>query len=276
MTNQLPTPTGRQAAPRVGRRSPGPTARPSGRYVSARPAGAFPLDFALDATLRAAAPEQRVRGRTTGPLRLRRPDLREKVRVRKQPSLVLFLVDASWSMVAAERIEAATGAVLALLTDAYLHRDRVGLVAFQGRAARLLLAPTSSVALARRRLADLQIGGKTPLPAALALARQVIERERRRHPSLKPMLVLLTDGVGNVSFMGQPPALETARLANTLRQDGVAAIVVDAEHPRSDRGYARALAEQLGAACVLLRQLTATELHVAVRRTLHQLALEAS
>jgi magnesium chelatase subunit D len=165
---------------------------------------------------------------------------------------------------------------MTLLTEAYLHRDRVGLVAFQGSAARLLLAPTSSVALARRRLAELDVGGKTPLPAALALARRVLTRERRRDPAVQPILVLLTDGLANVSCMGQPPALEVARLAGALRRDGVAALVIDAEHPRSDRGFAQSLAAQLGATSVLLRHLTAGDLHATVRQALRQLALHVT
>ncbi|MGD8584399.1 MAG: VWA domain-containing protein, partial [Chloroflexota bacterium] len=126
-------------------------------------------DLAFDATFRAAAPHQRERDRTKMALALKKEDLREKVRVRRSANLVLFVVDASWSMAVAERMEATKGAIMSLLTDAYQRRDRVGLVVFNKNDARLVLSPTNSVQLARKALADVAVGGKTPLSAGLLL-----------------------------------------------------------------------------------------------------------
>ncbi|MFN2188460.1 MAG: hypothetical protein ACK2T3_06835, partial [Candidatus Promineifilaceae bacterium] len=83
-------------------------------------------DLAFDATLRAAAPHQLHRDRSRTALAVQKTDLREKVRVRRSANLVLFVVDASWSMAVAERMEATKGAIMSLLTDAYQRRDRVG------------------------------------------------------------------------------------------------------------------------------------------------------
>jgi magnesium chelatase subunit D len=102
-------------------------------------------------------------------LALEKGDLREKVRVRRSANLVLFVVDASWSMAVAERMEATKGAIMSLLTDAYQRRDRVGLVVFNKNEATLVLSPTNSVQLARKALADISVGGKTPLSAGLML-----------------------------------------------------------------------------------------------------------
>ena len=79
---------------------------------------------------------------------VKRQDFQKKVRVRRSANLVLFVVDASWSMAAAERMEATKGAILSLLHDAYQRRDQVGLVVFHREEARVVLAPTSSVELA--------------------------------------------------------------------------------------------------------------------------------
>ncbi len=76
---------------------------------------------------------------------IRPSDFQRKVRVRRSANLVLFLVDASWSMAVAERMSATKGAILSLLTDAYQRRDRVGLIVFQKDRATLVLPPTHSV-----------------------------------------------------------------------------------------------------------------------------------
>ncbi len=94
----------------------------------------------------------------------------QEVRVRRAANLIMFVVDASWSMAVAERMMATKGAIMSLLTDAYQRRDRVGLVVFQKSTATLVLPPTSSVDLAQRALRDIPVGGKTPLSAGLTLA----------------------------------------------------------------------------------------------------------
>src|SRR5690606_29591407 len=142
---------------------------------------------AFDATIRAAAPYQRERERGGLACALRRQDLQRKVRVTKQSHLVLFVVDASWSMAVAERMQATKGAILSLLTDAYQHRDRVGLVVFQKNRALEVLPPTNSVQLAQKALADIPVGGKTPLSAGLSLALQIVYRERVSNPDVMPM-----------------------------------------------------------------------------------------
>lgn len=94
---------------------------------------------------------------------IERADLQRKVRVKKTANFVLFLVDASWSMAVAERMNATKGAILSLLTDAYQRRDRVGLIVFQKDRATLVLSPTNSIQLAQRALAEIPVGGNSPL-----------------------------------------------------------------------------------------------------------------
>ena len=142
--------------------------------MHARPAHGKTDDVAFDATLRAAAPlqirrtaERQARGVAFS---IESSDLHRKVRVKRAANLILFVVDASWSMAVAERMSATKGAIMSLLTDAYQRRDRVGLVVFQKNQASLVLPPTNSVQLAQRTLADIPVGGKTPLSAGLILA----------------------------------------------------------------------------------------------------------
>jgi magnesium chelatase subunit D len=249
-----------------GRRSQTRTERKRGRYTQARPSPDDPSDLAFDATLRAAAPHQKGRKHEDGPALVLRPtDYQRKVRVSRAANLVLFVVDASWSMAVSERMEATKGAVVSLLTDAYQRRDRVGLVVFQKNAASLVLSPTNSVELARRALADIPVGGKTPLAAGLQTAHQVIIRELRQYPDLMPLMVLLTDGAGNVSMTNLPPQEEAYRVAEMFPQAHIRSIVINMEHEAFDQGLAQALAEHLEAPCYTLAELKAEALLQTVR-----------
>jgi magnesium chelatase subunit D len=190
-------------------------------------------DLAVDATLRAAALHQVRRGRREGdPLRLERHDLRQKVRERKVGNLTVFVVDASASMDAERRMAQTKAAILSLLHDAYVRRDRVALVVFKDRSAEVVLPPTSSVSLARRRLASLPIGGTTPLAHGLLVGYNVIRTATLRDPSLRPLLVLISDGEGNVAMSKGPkgksdPLADAQRVAGVLASRKIDALVID-------------------------------------------------
>ncbi len=268
----LQTPLDHLSRHHAGRRSETLTKRKRGRYIQARVPQGKVTDLALDATVRAAAPYQRRRHEQAAPdapaLILRREDLREKVRVRRAANLILFVVDASWSMAVAERMEATKGAILSLLTDAYQRRDRVGLITFQKDRALLVLPPTNSVELAHRAIKDLPVGGKTPLSAGLLLAYQVAKREKLLHPDVEPLLVILTDGAGNVSLGDKPPLEEAYEIADKIAAEGLHSVVINMEHPDFDQGLAQKLAEHLHAPCLTLPELHAEALYRTVRQIL--------
>lgn len=196
---------------------------------------------------------------------IERQDIHDKVRVRRAANLVLFVVDASWSMAAAERMEATKGAIMSLLVDAYQRRDQVGLVVFQKEQARLVLPPTSSVELAQKALADVPVGGKTPLSAGLYLAYRVLTQQMRLHPEIMPLMILLTDGAGNVSMSDLPAQEEAHRMARMLDEEGVRSVVINMEHASFDRGLAQGLADELKGPCYNLGQLRADTLYRTVK-----------
>ncbi len=222
-------------------------------------------DLAFDATFRQAAPYQVRREHKDVALAIESQDLRKKVRVRRAANLILFVVDASWSMAAAERMIATKGAIMSLLIDAYQKRDRVGLIVFQKEEARLVLPPTSSVDLAQKLLKDIPVGGKTPLSAGLVLAHQVLVRERARDREVMPLMIIVTDGAGNVSMTDLPPQEEATRVAAMIKKTDLRAVVINTEHEAFDRGLAQGLADTLGGACYTLKQLKAEELYHRVR-----------
>ncbi len=268
-TRKLDTPLDKLTRKASGRRSQTHTDRKRGRYIQARPAGKRRDDIAFDATFRAAAVFQREREqeRTENEIAyaIHPTDLQRKIRVRRAANLILFVVDASWSMALAERMAATKGAILSLLTDAYQRRDRVGLIVFQKDRALTILPPTNSIMLARKALGDIPVGGKTPLSAGLQLALETFLVENRTHPDVMPLMILLTDGAGNVSMTDLPPQEEAHRIAEAIHQANIRNVTINMEHAAFDQGLAYQLAERLGGPCYTLGQLHAQILYQTVR-----------
>lgn len=257
---------GRPASPRSGRRGAPATADDHGSYVGSRlPSG--PLrHLALAPTIRAAAPHQVTRRQVPTPLptpalQLRPWDVRERVHRRPVRNLILFVVDASGSMGAADRMAATKSAILSLLLDAYRQRDQVGLVVFRDSGAHLLLPPTNSVERAERLLATLPTGGRTPLAQALYLAASVLERAIAGRDHSIPFLVLLSDGRANVNLAGVasfPAALAAAaHIRERTARWGGQTLVVDTEAGRTRLGLAQEIAHTMAARYLSLEQLRA-------------------
>ncbi|MFG3285827.1 putative cobaltochelatase [Streptomyces sp. NPDC048111] len=228
---------------------------------SRRPQGAL-TKLHLAATVQAAAPHQRARGRSGPGLVVRRDDLRQATREGREGNLVLFVVDASGSMAARQRMSAVKGAVLSLLLDAYQRRDKVGLITFRGKDADLALPPTSSVDAAAARLASLPTGGRTPLAAGLLKAHDVLRVERLRDPSRRPLLVVVTDGRATG---GPEPVALAGRAARLHAGDGTASVVVDCESGMVRLGLAGELARELGGSAVTLDALRADSIATLVK-----------
>lgn len=254
----------------AGRRSVTRTERKRGRYIQSRPAQGRVDDLAFDATVRAAAPFQIERGeikkKNLVAFAVRPGDYMKKIRVRKAANLILFLVDASWSMAVAERMAATKGAIMSLLTDAYQRRDRVGLIVFQKNLATLVLPPTNSVMLAETALEDIPVGGKTPLSAGLMMSYETLRKEKLLHPEIMPLLIVLTDGAGNVSIGFGSPQEEAYNIADLITKEHIHSVVVNMEHAAFDQGLAQALADHLKAPCYTITDLKAESLFFTVQQ----------
>jgi magnesium chelatase subunit D len=233
-----------------------------GRTTGARrPQGAL-TKLHLAATVQAAAPHQRARGRSGPGLIVQRDDLRQVTREGREGNLVLFVVDASGSMAARQRMSAVKGAVLSLLLDAYQRRDKVGLVTFRGSAADVALPPTSSVDAAAARLESLPTGGRSALAAGLLKAHDVLRVERLRDPARRALVVVVTDGRATG---GPEPVALAGRAARLFAAEGVASVVVDCESGPVRLGLAGRLAGELGGTAVTLDELRADSIAGLVR-----------
>jgi magnesium chelatase subunit D len=199
-------------------------------------------------TLRAAAPWQQLRRQPSGGKRIhvRPDDFRLTQFKRRNACVTIFVVDASGSS-ALHRLAEAKGAAELLLSDCYVRRDQVALIAFRGKKSELILPPTRSLARAKRSLAALPGGGGTPIAHALDAAGVLAYGLHRK--GLAPTIVVFTDGRANIARDGKPgseraeaDALASARL---LRTAGFAALVIDIA-PRPHAAAAR-LASDMGA-----------------------------
>ena len=233
----------------------------NGRYVGYRVPHGKPSSLAFDATIRAAAAHQ-----TPGVgFTIRESDIREKVRERKIGNLIVFVVDASGSMGAEQRMIAVKGAISSILTDAYQKRDRVSLVVFRGKGAEIVVPPTNSVVLAKERMDVIPTGGRTPLAAGLENGHSVIVRELTKDQKIKPLMVVISDGRGNVSTGSGDPKADTKNIAGIIAEYDYPVLVIDSEVGFLKLGLAQRLADDMHAKYLKLEDLKADTVMDAVK-----------
>ncbi len=243
---------------RKGRRAMAISADGTGRYVRSKIPSGKTTDIAFDATVRAAAPYQRVRNSENVSIVIEKSDLREKVRERRSGATLMFLVDASGSLGVRSRMETVKGAILSMLKQSYVKRDRIGMMAFRRRTAEMILPPTKSVEYCYDRLEELPTGGKTPLAEALVTMGEFMTSYARCHIGERCFAIVVTDGRGNVPLSeGRSPKEEILGIAEGTRIPGVRWIVIDAS-AKFPRTYdAEELAEALEARYYRLEELDA-------------------
>ena len=235
-------------AARSGRGATGATnSERRGRPVGVRPVNELGnRKLNVLATVKAAAPWQKLRGASRERLRVLPEDFRVTRYKPRSRTTTVFVVDASGSS-AARRLAEVKGAVEMLLAECYVTRARVAVIAFRREAAELLLAPTRSLTRARRQLADLPGGGATPLASAIDVTRELCMQLKRQ--AEKAQVIFLTDGHGNVSRDGEkghPDATEHAlTAAKEFQALGTPCLVIDTSRRPRDR--ARRVADALGA-----------------------------
>ena len=218
-----------------------------GRYIkSSIPRGKI-RDFALDASIRAAAPYQLKKDDNSLMINIKKEHIRIKQREKRTGISILFAVDSSGSMGVKKRMEAVKGAIMSLLKNAYEKRDKVGMLSFRRNRAEELLPFTRSIDLARKKLEKLSTGGKTPLSEGLLKAYNIIKTEMKRNKEVIPVLILLSDGKANFSFSGKDPVIESLEIAEKIKKEKIKCIVIDTEEGFIKLEMARTLSEAMEA-----------------------------
>lgn len=230
-----------------GKRSVTRTDLKQGRYVRAELPKNKVEDLAFDATIRAAAPYQKLREKGSCALNIAKEDMRQKVREKRIGNTFIFAVDASGSMGAKSRMRAVKGAIFCILQEAYQKRDRVGMIAFRRDKAEVLLPVTRSVDMAQKCLAELPTGGKTPLADGLSTSLITLGNLSRFDSQMEPIFILVTDGRANSSKEGEDPVKSALDMASKICKAKVTSVVIDTENDFIKLGLAKQLAQKMGA-----------------------------
>ena len=149
-------------------------------------------------------------------------------------------------MGAMRRMEAAKGAIISLLLDAYQKRNKIGMIAFRRDRAELILPFTSSVELGEKLLKDLPTGGKTPLADAFIKSYEVFDRELRKNPNIIPIMIVISDFKPNVAVKGDY-VKEVFDACEKIAEKCINVILIDTE-PQSfiKIGIGREIANRFG------------------------------
>lgn len=186
------------------------------------------------------------------PATIRNGELRLKRYRPKKQGAILFVVDASRSQGAKERLAFAKGAVMAILEKAYTDRERVGMILFGDRKAELVLPYTKSVDFAAKKVEGLKAKGNTPLSMGMRLAIQTTETDSRKYPDVIHTIILLTDGKSNYDVEEGKPLDLAVKAAETIRKKQMHLLVVDTENSIFGMGLAKKIADTAGGKYVRL------------------------
>lgn len=230
----------------TGKRAKTKTSSFQGRYIkSIFPKGLI-QDLALVPTIRAAA-IHKIKEVNDLAINIKKEDIRVKVREKRIGTSILFVVDSSGSMGVNRRMEAVKGAIMSLLKDAYEKRDKVGMLSFRKDRAEELLPITRSIDLAKKKLENLTVGGKTPLSAGILKAYILIKNEMKKDKDILPLIIFLTDGKANFSSYGKNPVKESLEMAVKIRNEKIHSIIIDTEEDFIKLEMAKTLSEKMGA-----------------------------
>ena len=189
----------------------------------------------------------------------------KRVSIRRNTSLIVFLVDLSWSMAVSKRMAATKKAVTSILTKAYQFRDDVCLITFQKEHADVVIPPTHSIALAEKYMKRMQVGGKTPLSSGLQQALEMMKNAERKYNPENIFLVLLSDCSGNIALTDADPMEEAFAFADKIAAGHYRSLVINSDPMTFGQGHANQLAEHLKSSCYLISEFDSDRLLNVIR-----------
>lgn len=257
---------GRKKRAGSGKRTKTKTNAIQGRYIRYKEYRGAVRDLAFDATIRAAAPYQKFRYHTSNTcICICKQDIKQKIREKRTGATIVFVVDASSSMGANQRMKAVKGAIMSLLTDAYEKRDKVGMIAFRQDKAEIVLDVTRSVEMAQKQLRAMPIGGKTPLGLGIQKAYELFKKCEKKDKDIIPVMVLVSDGRVNYHCDSKEPLEETLKIAYGIRDNNIHSIVIDCEQGFIKLEMAKEISEALDADYYKIEELESDSIINALR-----------
>ena len=223
----------------------------TGKITGYRDANGVVSDIAIIPTIKFSALK------TGKNFHIRKDCIKENIRTIEQGASILFVVDSSGSMGVEQQMIKVKTMIYSLLIDAYQKRDRVGMITFRATDAKLVLSFTNSVHIAKKKLEKLETGGKTPLAHGLKLAYKVLNQEKKKNPSGYSIMILVSDGRGNVPLDGKN-CLDQAELYGLyIKKLGVKCLILDTEIDHLAFGYSWELARLMNGKYMKLDDLNA-------------------
>ena len=172
-------------------------------------------------------------------LNVKPEDIRVKVRESHAPLTIILLLDMSESMAAS--LPNIRNAILSMHEIAYKKHDRVGLVVFKGSTATTQQSPTANLKLVVSRLKELGASDLTPLAAGMFESWRTFRNERMRNRDVVPILVIISDGIVNVSLSSPLSPFTRSRFLNhaqadvidasfLLQREGIRTLIINPSH----------------------------------------------
>lgn len=233
-----------------------------GKFVSVEPMKRSSDDIAFYATVRRAAPFQKIRQEERGKGRflIEKDDLMRKVYEKRITSTYLFVIDNSGSLVIRGRMRAVKAAILSMLADHYERKDSVGIMTFNEKYVGLVMPPVRSPGGVKKVLEDMTVGNKTPLSESLTFVNDYMLQYTRKHPSERCYVIMMTDAKANMSMSGDgDPFDESLRIASRMNVPNTRWILVDTSTDTDDQDRAYRLSRSLRSLCYRLDELHSSE-----------------
>jgi magnesium chelatase subunit D len=182
----------------------------------------------------------RGKGERKPKVQLNPSDLRVWVRQGRSSVTLVLITDASFSTY--HFLPAVSKALSIVYRDAYRNRDRLGLIAFQRKSARIMNHPTNNLRVTLGNLSRLSPSGFTPLADGLKKALEVFKQEKRRSSNFIPFAVLISDCFPEplthryADLLEEPAYRETLKISKDFSREKIPILVINPAHGRTKSG----------------------------------------
>lgn len=212
-----------------------------GKYIKNRYSTNVPKDIALDATIRAAAKKSKNKNK----IKIEVSDLREKIRKHGARATIVVIVDISGSMVADKKTKRVKDMLNNIITNSQRYKDKLTIIGFKGQNSEIIVPTTKRPQSYKHHLNTITVGGTTPLALGLNKGLEILMKEKKCREYV-PIMILLTDGMPNVS-LNKNPILDSLYIASKLKKEEINSIIINFERTKQNgRSFNMELALEAG------------------------------